>query len=61
MDRTMQETLEQVKTPAYVVDIDALRNNLEILKKVRMATGAHILLAQKAFSMYSFTFGNVSK
>ena len=29
MDRTMQETLEQVKTPAYVVDIDALRNNLE--------------------------------
>lgn len=53
MDRTMQETLEQVKTPAYVVDIDALRKNLEILKKVRMATGAHILLAQKAFSMYS--------
>lgn len=45
--------LTKVKTPAYVVDKARLLHNLEILKDVRERSGAHILLAQKAFSMYS--------
>lgn len=43
----------QVSTPAYVVDEALLVKNLEILKQVREKTGAKILLAQKAFSMYA--------
>ena len=42
-----------VKTPCYVTDMGLLRKNLEILKGVEERTGAKILLAQKAFSMYS--------
>lgn len=45
--------LEEVKTPCYVVDQDLLIKNLEILKGVSDRTGAHILLAQKAFSMFA--------
>ena len=40
-------------TPCYVVDEALLRNNLKILKAVQDRTGCKILLAQKAFSMYS--------
>ena len=40
-------------TPCYVVDEALLRNNLKILKSVQDRTGCKILLAQKAFSMYS--------
>ncbi|MCM1481015.1 MAG: carboxynorspermidine decarboxylase, partial [Muribaculaceae bacterium] len=40
-------------TPCYVVDERLLRKNLEILKSVQDRTGCKILLAQKAFSMYS--------
>ena len=36
--------------PRYVIDEAALRRNLEMLKSVADATGAKILLAQKAFS-----------
>ncbi len=42
-----------VPTPCYVVDEALLRKNLEILKSVQDMTGCKILLAQKAFSMYS--------
>lgn len=42
-----------VKTPCFVVDLEALRENLSILDSVRKRTGAKILLAQKAFSMHS--------
>lgn len=45
--------LYTVPTPCYVVDKEKLKNNLKILKHVSDVTGAHILLAQKAFSMYS--------
>lgn len=44
---------EQLPTPCYVVDISRLKENLEILKGVADRTGCEILLAQKAFSMYS--------
>ena len=42
-----------LKTPCYVIDEELLIKNLEILKKVKDETGCKILLAQKAFSMYS--------
>lgn len=45
--------IDRVKTPAYVIDEALLIRNLEILKGVRERTGAKILLAQKAFSMFS--------
>lgn len=42
-----------IPTPCYVIDESKLINNLEILKSVMDRTGAKILLAQKAFSMYA--------
>ena len=42
----------ELRTPCYVVQEKKLRENLEILREVREETGCHILLAQKAFSMY---------
>ncbi len=45
--------VDKVETPAYVVDEARLLANLQILDGVRKRTGAKILLAQKAFSMYS--------
>ena len=44
---------DKVKTPCYVIDKRLLIKNLEILKYVREQSGCKILLAQKAFSMYS--------
>ena len=43
----------KLKTPCYVVDERLIKKNLEVLKKVKDRTGCKILLAQKAFSMYS--------
>ena len=40
-------------TPCFVVDLAALRRNLEILNGVRRRAGVKILLAQKAFSMFA--------
>ena len=40
-------------TPCYVVDERLIRKNLEILKAVKERAGCKILLAQKAFSMFS--------
>lgn len=45
---------QEVPTPAYVVDESLLRRNLEILSGLQRDTGCHVLLAQKAFSMYHF-------
>ena len=44
---------ENINTPCYIVDEGKIKKNLEILKHVQDESGAHILLAQKAFSMYS--------
>lgn len=44
---------EEIPTPCYVVDEKKLRENLEILHALEEETGAHVLLAQKAFSMFS--------
>ena len=43
----------ELPTPCYVVDAALLEKNLKILQSVMERTGAHILLAQKAFSMYT--------
>lgn len=45
--------ISNVKTPCYIVDKRLLKKNLEILKSVIDRTGCKILLAQKAFSMFS--------
>ena len=45
--------IEQLPTPCYIVDEGKLKKNLEILKGVMDRTGCKILLAQKAFSMFS--------
>lgn len=42
-----------VKTPCYVINKKKLKENLECLKYVKDSSGCGILLAQKAFSMYS--------
>lgn len=44
---------DNIKTPCYVVDKQLIIKNLEILKNVKERTGCKILLASKAFSMYS--------
>lgn len=44
---------DELRTPCYVVQEKKLRENLQILKELSDDTGCHILLAQKAFSMYS--------
>ncbi len=51
---------EKVPTPSYVVDEGLLIKNLELLNRVEREAGCHILLAQKAFSMYS-TFPLIGK
>lgn len=40
-------------TPCYVVDEALIERNLKVLRGVMERTGAKILLAQKAFSMYA--------
>ncbi|MCR5402796.1 MAG: carboxynorspermidine decarboxylase [Butyrivibrio sp.] len=44
--------ITDVPTPAYVIDEKKLIENLEILRDVQEKSGAKILLAQKAFSVY---------
>ncbi|MDR0300410.1 MAG: carboxynorspermidine decarboxylase [Streptococcaceae bacterium] len=44
---------QQLHTPYYYVDEALLIKNLELLKSVKARSGAKILLAQKAFSMFS--------
>lgn len=46
-------TREQLRTPCYVISEKKLKKNLQILKGVIERTGCKILLAQKAFSMFS--------
>lgn len=45
--------LEQLPTPCYVLDEERLIQNLTVLRGVMNRTGCKILLAQKAFSMFS--------
>lgn len=45
--------LSRVDSPAFVVDLARLRHNLQVLADVRDASGAKVLAALKAFSMWS--------
>ncbi len=45
-------TIDDITTPAYIIDENILVHNLEILKYVEDKTGCKILLAQKAFSAF---------
>ena len=45
--------LARVPSPAFVVDEIAVRRNLEILADIKHRSGAKVLLALKAFSMWS--------
>lgn len=45
--------INKVQTPYYIVDEKLLIKNLELLQRVEKEAGCHILLAQKAFSMFS--------
>lgn len=48
-----QFDLTRVDSPAFVVDAAKLRDNLRILSEVGEASGAKVLAALKAFSMWS--------
>ena len=50
---TLYRDLFSVPTPCYVVDEGLLIRNLETLRNVSAQTGCKILLAQKAFSMFT--------
>lgn len=45
--------LRRVPSPAFVVDEIAVRRNLDVLSDIQVRSGAKILLALKAFSMWS--------
>ncbi len=49
----MKIDVSKLPSPCYIVDEELLIKNLEILQLVRQRTGCSILLAQKAFSMFS--------
>lgn len=46
-------TWNDLPTPSYLVDEKKLKENLIILQELERETGCHVLLAQKAFSMYA--------
>lgn len=54
------QIVQLAPSPAYVVDLGRLRHNLAILDQVQQRSGAKILLAMKAFAMWS-TFPLISQ
>ena len=53
MGARMKMDFHALPTPCYVVDRELLKRNLVLLRSVMDRTGCRILLAQKAFSMFS--------
>ena len=53
MQRFARLDLQRLPSPCFVVDEVALEENLRILQRVQQQSGARILLALKAFSMFS--------
>lgn len=49
----MNDWINKVNTPCYVIDERRLRENLEILADVKQRAGCKILLAQKAYSAFA--------
>ena len=52
-NRISKIDLNQVPTPCYLVDEEALKRNLHTLKTVQDVSGGKILLALKAFAMHA--------
>lgn len=52
--KSPERMLSQLPTPCYIIDEGQLEENASILSGVMARTGAKILLAQKAFSNFSF-------
>lgn len=52
--------VSQIETPAYVIDLEALEKNLQILDHVQREAGCTILLALKGFATWS-TFPVIRK
>jgi carboxynorspermidine decarboxylase len=44
--------VSHIPSPCYVLEEKLLKRNLELIKKVRQASGADIIVALKGFSMY---------
>ena len=53
MSTSLQKQLASLPSPCYVADITAMKRNLEIVQQVKADSACHILLANKAFSMFS--------
>lgn len=49
----IEKILKLAPSPAYVVDLGRLRHNLAILDQVQRRSGAKMLMALKAFAMWS--------
>ena len=47
----LEAVLAEITTPAYVVDMAVLRQNMATAKHIRKQTGCRILLATKAFAL----------
>ncbi len=45
--------VSEVKTPAFVIDVGALEENLKKLNEVQLRAGCRVLLALKGFAMWS--------
>lgn len=46
-------SIDQIPSPAYVLDERLLRKNMDVFRYVQEQTGCKILVAQKGFSMYA--------
>ncbi len=53
MANDLYQALDQVATPAYVLEESKLKHNLAILDRVQKASGAKIILALKGFAFWS--------
>lgn len=53
LTEAMAINFSAVPSPSYIVDERLLTRNLEILRQIERQTGAKVLLAQKAFSMFA--------
>ncbi len=47
------QALNPINTPAYVADIAAIKRNMATAKRIKDEAGVKVLLATKAFSMFS--------
>ena len=52
--KSPNELFAALPTPCYIIDESALMDNCKVLASVEKNTGCKILLAQKAFSNFSF-------